>query len=189
MAFQPTSPDFLPADIRRGGSFDKASFQFMTEPKSKLGVYFRDWNGIYADVKRGEIKKASKAALHAIVGQHLIVPGAYWLAGEMIRFAFDEDELDFEESMRRLGSGVLLGPACGLLIWGTGLDIIAKTLTGDKIFYGSSSVPSDRIMQDTGFILKTATSEKDALEKIDKIAEKYMPAYKYMKKAFEKMSN
>lgn len=196
MAFQPTSSDFLPADIRRGGSFDKASFQFMTEPKSKLGIYFRDWAGIMADYKKGNKdkskegkklkKKAIKDALRSIVGQNLIVPGAYWFAGELIRSAFDEDELDMEESIRRLGSGVLLGPACGLLIWGTGMDIIAKTLTGDKIFYGGSSVPADRIMQDTGFILKTVTSEKEALEKIDKIAEKYMPVYKYTKKLIEK---
>ena len=189
MAFQPTSSDFLPYAIRRGGSFAKASFQFLTEPISKLGLYFRDWNGIFKDYKNGETKKASKAALHAVVGHHLIVPAAYWFAGELVRFMFEDEDLDFEESMSRLGSGILLGPACGILIYGLGIDTVAKTLTGDKIFHGSSSVPSDRIMQDVGFVLKTVTSEKEALEKIDKIAEKYMPVYKYSKKAFNKITD
>ena len=83
--------------------------------------------------------------------------------------------------MRRLGTGILLGPAAGMLIWGTGIELIAKTLTGDSIFYGGSSVPSDRIMQEVGYIIKTTTNDDDAIEKIDKVAERYNRAYKVFK--------
>ena len=181
-AYQPTSPDFLPADIRRGGSFAKSFFQFATEPKSKLGIYFKDIRLIRAEYQKGNKEKAIKDAIRVVVGQNLIVPGAYWLAGEMMRGLTDQDEWDAEEAIRRLGTGILLGPAAGLLVWGAGFEIIAQTLTGDKIFFGGSSVPSDRIMNEVGFLMRTIKDDEELIKKIDDIAQRYNPAYKYTKK-------
>ena len=186
-AYQPTEADFLPADIRRGGSFAKSFFQFATEPKSKLGIYFRDIKQVSAEYKTGDKRKAVKDAINIAIGQHLVIPGAYWLAGELMRGMLWDDDYDSEEALRRLATGILLGPYSGMLVWGTGIEILAQTITGDRIFYGSSSVPSDRIMQEVGYLLKNITDdEKDLIEKIDKIIQRYVLMYKYTKEALSK---
>lgn len=180
-AYQPTSNDFMPADIRRGGSFAKSIFQFLTEPKSKLGIYLKDVRQIKAKYQQGDKQGASRDAVRLVVGQHILIPTAYWMAGELMRMWTGDDD---DGALDRLVVAILSGPASGLLVWGTGIEIMFKTIVGDKVFLGSS-IPSDRIMQEIQFIIKNATSDDDILEKVDKTIEKYVPVYKKTKQSLE----
>jgi hypothetical protein len=178
-SYQPTSNDFMPADIRRGGSITKALFQFLTEPKSKLGIYFKDIKLAKAKYKQGDKVGATKDMIRIAIGQHILIPTAYWFAGEMMRAITGEDD---DYALNRLMAGILIGPASGIIVLGTGIEIMFKIATGDKVFYGSS-IPSDRIMHEVGFIINTTASEDEILEKVDDVLERYIPVYKHTKKA------
>ena len=182
-AYQPTGNDFMPADIRRGGSFEKSFFQFLTEPKSKLGIYLKDIRQAKAKYKQGDKQGAVEDMIRIAIGQHILIPTAYWFAGELMRYIFGDDD-ENEGALNRLAVGILVGPASGVLVWGAGIEIMAKIAMGDKVFYGSS-IPSDRIMQEIGFIIKNTTSDEDILEKVDNTLERYIPVYKYTKKKLE----
>jgi len=182
-AYQPTDPDMLPSAIRRGGSVIKAIFQFMTEPMSKLGLYAKDWNAAKVMWQKGKKDEAVKKALKIVIGQHIIVPAAYWMAGEIMRLGEDDD---WEERLDRLAVHIMVGPMSGLLIVGTGLDIAAKHIVGEKIYLGSST-PSDRVINEVKFLLDRATNWEDEEidEKILKIIKQYNPAVKNTLKIIE----
>ena len=175
-AYQPTSNDFLPADVRRGSSYSKAIFQFLTEPKSKLGIYLKDIRGVRAKYQQGDKKGTVNDAIRIAIGQHILIPTAYWFAGEMMRWIAGDEE-DREGALNRLASGILIGPASGVLVYGAGIEILFKIATGDKVFYGSS-IPSDRIAQEVGFIINNATSDDEVLTKVNEVLKRYIPVYK-----------
>ena len=183
-AYQPTDPDMLPSTIRRGGSFAKAIFQFKTEPMSKMGLYRKDWRAAKVMWQKGNKDEAVKKAIKIVIGQHIVVPAAYWLAGEIMRFVTGE-EFDDEETLRRLAVNLMVGPMSGLLFVGTGLEIMAKSLVGDKIYLGSST-PSDRIINEVKFLFDRATKDDEEIdEKILKIIKQYNPAVKNTLKIIE----
>lgn len=175
-AYQPTDPDMLPSAIRRGGSVIKAIFQFKTEPMSKLGLYAKDWNAAKVMWQKGKKDEAVKKALKIVIGQHIVIPAAYWMAGEIMRLGEDDD---WEERLDRLAVHIMVGPMSGLLLVGTGIEIAAKHIVGEKIYLGSST-PSDRVINEVKFLLDRATNWED--EEIDetilKIIKQYNPAVK-----------
>jgi len=184
-AYQPTDPDMLPATIRRGGSLTKALFQFKTEPMSKLGIYAKDWRVAKAMLDKGNKTAAAKKAIKIVAGQHLVIPTAYWLAGEVMRFITGED-MDDEEMRKRLMTHILVGPFSGLLYVGTGLEILVKGIVGDKIFLGSST-PSDRILNEVKFLFDRVDKwdDEEMDEAIWKIIKQYNSAAKNTAKIIE----
>ena len=184
-AYQPTDADYLPAAIRSGGSATKALFQFKTEPMGKLGIYGKHWQEARALWDKGQKDAAVKKAIKITLGQHILIPGAYWMASEIIRLAAGE-ETDEEEAAKRLAAHILVGPYAGLVVVGTGMEIIVNLALGNKVYMGSS-MPADRVVNEVKFLFNKATdTDEEMSDKIMDLIERYIPIVRYTKKHMEK---